>query len=302
MAQGRPQRGPMERLVRLTAVLSEAGESGVAAEKLMAVAGFDGDAAADQLARELAHLRRHGWQIDNVAPVGMPAVWRLRVGDSRLRLRLDDRHQAALQRAVLMADRHDLVERLGLPPTSQPPEVDASVQQSELGGALGVILRAVQQRAVLRFRYGGKVRVLHPASVKHQNSQWYLSAREDGADEIKHFVVGRMSQVSADEPRTADRVEPVGRLALHPLRWQVDPPLEVVLEVAQEFVPDVVRWLQEPSAHREVAPGVEHLTYVVTNRSAMRSRLYLLGERVRIVGPDEFRAELIAELSEMAGV
>ena len=292
----------MERLVRLTAVLSEADGSGVPAEKLMAVAGFDGEDAADQLAREFRHLRDHGWQIDNLAEAGAEGVWRLRTGDSRLRLRLDDRQQAALQRAVLLADRHDLVERLGLPSTTQPPEIDADLQQTPLGGALAVVLRAVQQRALLRFRYGGKDRVLHPASVKHQNGQWYLSGREDGAEEIKHFVVGRMSLVAADEPRTADRVEPVGRLALHPLRWEVDPPLEVVLEVVQEFVPDVVRWLQQPSAQSEVAPGVEHLTYVVTNRSAMRSRLYLLGERVRIVGPDEFRDELVSELSEMAGV
>lgn len=292
----------MERLIRLMAVLSEAGEIGVPASRLCAVAGFDGEEAADQLTREFRHLREHGWQIDNLAEAGAEGVWRLRTGDSRLRLRLDDRQQAALQRAVLLADRHDLVERLGLPSTTQPPEIDADLQQTPLGGALAVVLRAVQQHALLRFRYGGKDRVLHPASVKHQNGQWYLSGREDGVEEIKHFVVGRMSLVAADEPRTADRVEPVGRLALHPLRWEVDPPLEVVLEVAQEFVPDAVRWLQQPSAQSEVASGVEHLTYVVTNRSAMRSRLYLLGERVRIVGPDEFRAELIAELSEIAGV
>jgi hypothetical protein len=38
------------------------------------------------------------------------------------------------------------------------------------------------------------------------------------------------------------------------------------------------------------------MTYVVTNRSVFRWRVYELGTRVRIVAPDDVRAEMLAEL------
>jgi len=302
MARGRDQREPMERLVRLMAVLSEAGEAGVPGTRLVEVAAFTGVDAADQLAREFRHLRMQGWQIDNIGQPGAGAMWRLKTGDSRLRLRLGDRQQAALQRAVLLADRHDLARRLGLPEGAARPDVDASLRHPAAVPGLAAAMGAVQHRAVLRFRYHGKERVVHPASVRYQNNQWYLSGREEGGDDLKHFVVARMGAVSVGEPGTAARVEPVRRLALHPLRWEVDPPVEVTIRVEEDYVPDVVRWLQAPDSERVAGDGARLLTYVVTNRAAMRARLYMLGERVRVVGPEEFREELIAELTAMAGV
>lgn len=292
--------------MRLMAVLSEAGEAGVPGARLAQVAGFTGADAADQLAREFRHLRQQGWQIDNIGEPGQGAVWRLRTGDSRLRLRLDDRQQAALQRAVLLADRADLARRLGLPLESARPDVEARLRHPAVVPALGVVMRALQHRAVLRFRYHGKDRVVHPASVRHQNNQWYLSGREEGADgpdtDVKHFVVARMSGAVTGEPGSAERVEPVQRLTLHPLRWQVDPPVEVTVEVAADYLPDVVRWLERPASQQVAPDGSHRLTYVVTHRAAMRARLYMLGERVRVVGPAQFREEMVAELTSMAGL
>lgn len=288
--------------MRLMAVLSEAGDAGVAGGRLVEVAGFTGDDAADQLAREFRHLRKQGWQIDNVGAPGRGAIWRLKTGDNRLRLRLGDRQQAALQRAVLLADRVDLANQLGLPADATLPDVEARLRHPARLPGLAAVMRAIQHRALVRFRYNGKDRILHPASVRHQNNQWYLSGREDGTDDIKHFVVARMSAVAVAEAGTADRVAPVRRLTLHPLSWEMDPPIEVTLEVAEEYVPDVVRWLEQPRGAVVTDDGLHRLTYVVTHRAAMRARLYMLGERVTVVGPDEFRTEVVAELSSIAGV
>ena len=38
------------------------------------------------------------------------------------------------------------------------------------------------------------------------------------------------------------------------------------------------------------------LTYVVTHRRVFRYRLYELGTRVRLLGPDDVRDEMLAEL------
>ena len=43
------------------------------------------------------------------------------------------------------------------------------------------------------------------------------------------------------------------------------------------------------------------MTYVVTHRRVFRNRLYELGTRVRVVSPDEVRAEILAELTALAG-
>jgi hypothetical protein len=43
------------------------------------------------------------------------------------------------------------------------------------------------------------------------------------------------------------------------------------------------------------------MTYVVTNCRIFRYRLYELGTRVRVVGPDDVRAEILAELATFEG-
>ena len=297
---GRDQRGPMERLVRLAAVLKAAGADGVSADKLLRAGEYAGDHAPDLLGRDLRHLRDQGWQIDTLSAQGDGGRYRMVTVDNRLRVRLTPEQQTALQRAVLLADRADLVERLGLPASEQPSEVGAALAPGAHDERLSAALRAVRHRAVLRFRYGGKDRVVHPESVRAQNEQWYLRGVEDGDDVLKAFVVARMSAVTSDPPGTARTVDAEPGLDLHPMRFQVDPPIEVTLETTTEHQPDVRRWLGEPLRTTADGDRVE-MTYEVTNRAAMRCRLYELGPRVTLVGPEEFRDELLAELAVAGG-
>lgn len=296
--RGRGQREPMERLVRLMAVLSAAGPAGVGRDDLIAVAGFGEGDPVSQLNRDFAHLRAQGWQIDNIAAPGDPARYRLVRGDNRLRLRLTPGQQAALQRAALLADRAELVAKLGLPAASRTVEVAADVLLEGHGDELDTVVDAVRERRLLHLRYKGRDRTVHPGTVRHQNGQWYLTAEEDGV--VKSFVVARMSEVRSEAPGTAHRVAG-GPLTLHPLRWEVDPPVDVVLRTPQEYVADVERWLLAPSSIT-VRDGVATMTYRCTNRAALRQRLYMLGTRVELVGPDDVRAEMLEELRDMAGV
>ncbi len=296
---GGKQRIPMERLVRLVSVLQRAGTRGVPATNLADIAGFDGDDPISQLGREFRHLRALGWQIDNIGAEGEAGVYRMTSVDNRLRLKLTADQQAALLRAVLLANRDDLVERLGLEASSHPPEVVAAVP---VGGddALTAVTQALRLGCVLRFRYNGSLRVVHPDSVRTQNGKWYLRGHEDGSDLVKAFVVSRMSEVSADVPGTAVRTETRRHAGLHPMSWEVDPPVEVTLRSPTEYAPDVRRWLGEP-ARETGSDGVTELVYVVTHRAALRSRIYELGPRVEVVGPASIRDEIIAELAFMAG-
>src|SRR5262245_38606146 len=104
----------MERLVRMAAVLHNAAEDGVLAEKLAEVAGFREESRNEQLAREVRHLNRQGWQIDNIAPDGETARYRMRSVDNRLRVALSPAQQRELRRAVLLVNRGNLADQLGL--------------------------------------------------------------------------------------------------------------------------------------------------------------------------------------------
>lgn len=296
---GRDQRAPMERLVRIAAVLHAHGDRGVDGAELMAVAGFDGADAGSQLARELKHLRNQGWVIDSVGGEGDAGRYRMVTVDNRLTVRLDAAQQAALRKAVLLADRGDLARRLALPEAARPAEVTPHVPVAGHDEDLSVVMRAVARRALLTFTYKGTTRTVHPGSVRSANGTWYLRGREDGDEDLKWFVVSRMSDVDADAPGTADRIEQVRHPGLHPMTWEIDPPIEATLRTTEDYRADVERWLGEPVA---VETAADHLLmrYVVTHRAAFRARLYELGRRVALEGPEEIRAEVLAELRRMA--
>ncbi|MEQ6901334.1 WYL domain-containing protein [Nocardioides sp. YIM 152588] len=307
---GRDQRGPMERLVRIAAVLRAAGPAGVHRDRLLALAGFDGKDAASQLARELRHLTNQGWQIDNLAEAGEDAVYAMTTVDNRLRVRLTPEQQTQLRRAVLLADRDDLVTRLGLPRDARPAEVAAQVSPAaeELDAAVAVVVPAVRDRAVLRFGYKGLPRVVHPESVQARNGTWYLRGIEDAALDaggpVKTFVVTRMVDPEAGPAGSARPVPSVRHAGLHPMTWEIDPPVEVALRTSLAFEPDVRRWLGDPIEIEDdggAAWGVR-MTYRVTNRAALRDRLNELGRRVRIEGPEEVRREVLDALAVAAGL
>ena len=301
MPGGRSQREPMERLVRIATALHHAGRVGAEAKQLIRVAGFEGDKdAISALGRELRHLRSLGWEIENLGGAGASGRYQMTTVDNRLRVRLTASQQAALLRAVLLADRDDLAARLGLAAKDRPPEVAATVPTSGHDRALTTVVNSVRMRQLLRFRYKGAERVAHPESVRAQNNKWYLGGREHGTDKVKWFVVSRMSEISADAPGTAERLRTARHTGLHPMTWQVDPPVDVTLRVAADYVPDVRRWLDAPASQAEF-DGVVEMVYRVTNRAALRCRLYELGPRVDLVGPADVRQELLDELSEMAG-
>lgn len=299
------QRGAMERLVRLMSVLSQAGDDGVSATALCRVGGFGQADPISQLTRELRYLRAQGWQIENITGESDETRYRMVKGDNRLRVALTPAQRAALQRAALLADRDDLVTALGLDDDARPVEVSrvsAHTAVSGPGQSFDVVVGAVRRNALLRFRYKGKARVVHPASVLRTNGTWYLTGLEEGGEVTKLFVLSRMSDVGADAPGTAEPVAPEQRRSLHPMHWPVDPPTEVTVRCRGEYLPDLHRWLSAPRDQREVGDGWWELDYVVTHREALRSRLQALGTRVVLVGPDDVREELLSQLREMAGI
>ncbi|MGQ0466153.1 MAG: helix-turn-helix transcriptional regulator [Sporichthyaceae bacterium] len=300
MPPGRDQVKAMERLARILAVLDDAGDAGVSARRLIEIAEYGGDNEADLLGKDLKHLGSQGWDIKRISPVGVEGRYRMTSGDNRLKVKLTDAQRAALQRAVILANRADLAKRLGVEAGSLPAGIGVDVVPQAESAELSLSHSAVRLRSRIRFSYKGIARVVHPGAVRFQNYKWYLSGAEDGSGQVKNFVVAGMSEVSLDKPGTAQPVAVAERLRLHPLLWNVDEPTPATVRTTPEFVPDVVRWLNEPDS-QNAHDGVVDLHYTVTHRAAFRSRIYVLGGRVGIVDGGAVAEDVVGELRRMVG-
>lgn len=285
---GRDQAAPMERLVRLIGVLNQHKRGAPVDLLLKAVAPEDASDAARRkaLSRDLDHLNHLGYDIRNVAEPGADGLYVMQARDNRLQVHLTPVQRGELLRAALAAGLEGMSAHLGEPTGSAAPPST---------GHLDLVQRATTRHCRLRFEYKGEPRLVHPVRVHSGPSGWYLAGREDGQDVVKEFVVSRMSDVSLDAPGTADVVEEASRPSLDPLSWEQDPPTEVELEVPAEhrlLVENLLGRAEDVTEH----DGTLRLTYVVTNRAVFRWRVYELGTRVRLLGPEDVRRELVDEL------
>ena len=298
---GRDQLAPMERVIRLITVLA-ARTTPVPTEELVQVGGYgsdDPDDAKRMLGRDLSQLNRTGWDIRNVAPPGEAGRWQLHARDNRLQVRLTPAQRLELARAARAAGRPGLRGPLGAgPETAEARRADGPVVLADdeaTSATLSAALRAVSRHCLVRFTYKDVERVAHPWAVHPGPSGWYLRAREVGSETVKEFVVSRISDLVLDRPGTAELPAGAPRPQLDPLRWQVDPPLTAVVETSPEHRAQVEHLLGEARTADERDDRLR-LEYEVTHRGPFRWRLYELGPRVRLVGPDALRAEVAAEL------
>ena len=295
---GREQAAPMERLVRLIGVLNQ--HSGGAPVELLlkAVAPEEaGDEARRRmLSRDVEHLNNLGYDIRNVAEPGTDGVYVMRARDNRLQVHLTSEQRGELLRAAIAAGLEGMNAHLGTGDAQ-------GGRRAPTTGHLDLVQRGTTRHCLIHFDYKGEPRVVHPARVHSGPSGWYLSGREDRAGSpivagnpiVKEFVVSRMSEVSLDAPGTADAVEEAPRPSLDPLTWLQDPSTDVVVEVPVEHRL-LVENLLGTAADVTEGDGALLMTYAVTNRSVFRWRIYELGTRVRVRGPEDVRREMLAEL------
>lgn len=292
---GRDQSAPMERLVRLIGALNQH-RKGAPVDLLLKVVAAEGtdDARRRMLSRDIEHLNNLGYDIRNVAEPGADGVYVMRARDNRLQVHLTPEQRGELLRAAIAAGLEGISAHLAGDGQPDAPTIPSS-------GHLDLVQRGTTRHCRVRFEYKGEPRVVHPARVHSGPSGWYLSGREEGQEVVKEFVVSRMSDVSLDPPGTAEIVDETPRPSLDPLSWLQDPPADVVVEMPAEHRLLVENLLGQPRELTEDENTVR-MTYVVTNRAVFRWRVYELGTRVRVLGPEDVRREMLAELeSFLAG-
>ena len=303
-APGRDQSGPMERLVRLIGALTKHPKGASLSVMLTALGSPDHtpEARRRMLTRDIEALNQLGYDVRNVAEPGADGVYVMRARDNRLQVLLTPEQRGELLRAAIAAGLDHLGGHLGATPTVPAAQSSDPGQSSDSApSTLDLVQRGTTRHCRIRFTYKGEARLVHPGQVHSGPSGWYLRGREEGGDPpglVKEFVVSRMSEVSLDDPGTAEVLDEVSRPAMDPLSWRADAPTEVVLRVAVEHRLLVENLLGAAADVREDA-GELLMTYVVTNRSVFRWRVYELGTRVRVVSPDDVREEMLTELQAM---
>ena len=270
----------MERLLRILLALSTR-ERGIPAHRLAEIAGHATDEnGLTKLRRDIRQLREDGgWDIESVGGEGESGRYLLQARDNRMALLLTPGERAALQQAALAAD----------------------VAVAEPSPRLAALERAVERHCLARFSYRHKRRRVHPHTLHNGPSGWMLRGREVESDMIKEYVVERISgAVSIDDPGSAEVPDSIPRHSFDPLTWVVDPPEDVLVATPVEHAEEVVGMLTGAVEHSREDRQVI-LTVPVTHRAAFRSRIFELGERVRLVGSSANRDELIMVLRVAAG-
>jgi predicted DNA-binding transcriptional regulator YafY len=286
----------MERLTQILSMLSGADKHTMAADDLLAAIPYGGTTTLnqrDQLRRDIAHLENLGWQIANVAGEGEMARYRLTAVDNRLRVEFTVAQRAELLRAASAASLAELFDDLG--DENGAVSDDLQVVADRAGSELALVQRAVAGHCLLRFTYRDKPRVVHPHALHARTGGWYLTANEDGVGEAKTFVVARMSDVRIDAPGTALVPHRAARPQLDPVTWAIDEPVTVTVRTTQEHRRHVEALLGQAQDAKHEGPDVV-MRIPVTHRVAFRRRVYELGSRVVVIGPDLVRDEMRTEL------
>jgi predicted DNA-binding transcriptional regulator YafY len=293
---GRPAEPALQRLLELMAVLDDAGPRGVLLTDLMARFGVQEDA----IGKDRRHLSRLGWHIETREDNRGPAASKrhryfLRRVDTRLAVRLTAEERAELHRVLLLLERpklRDLIPVDGTP--AAPPRVRAL--PAAASSTLGDVMTALRDHCTVSFVYSGQQRRVVPLRAVSRPEGWFLVGLEDGAGVSKMFGVDRMSAVHLDLPGSAPPPPHPPFGSQDAIRWLVHEPQEVTLRILAEHRPDAVALLGPP-----VAEAGELRTFVTTNRSAFRARVYELLDKVAGVPDEVFRAYLLEDLDSTLG-
>lgn len=302
---GRDQGEALLRLVRILTLLANSAPHWVNRDHIIESAGYGAEDIGDkrdQLRRDLGHLRRLGWRIDSDGGAGDHTRLRLIDQDPRLATLLTPAQVSQLRRAARAGGIDP--DELGLPSRSatsgatewNAADVRVSLRTSD-AFLLETALHALQHRCLLHVTYSDRQRVLQVDRVfQTSTGRWRIVARE--GSEQKQFRLDRFQEMRADRPGTAGPVAP-DLSHPDPLEYPDGEPITAMVRVSAEHERQAIRELGRPLDRDERPDGVE-LRIRVVNRPLWRVRLYQLGERVTLLGPEELRDEVRAELRAFA--
>ena len=281
----------------MLAILDDAGDDGIPAADLATRVGFIGepDSQREMLKRDINALVGQGWQIENSADRGMPAVYRLRRGDPRVRLAFTSQERREFDRAARLAG----VDTARVSESVAEVPLHVAIRRAP-AFTLERLLHAHEYRCLIRFGYRDKDRTVASDAVRIESGHWYLVGREQGADAPKFFRLDRMGEVSLDPPGTAGEAVDWPELTANPLLFRDGPEVTAVVAVHPDYRGTTERALGSAISVRREGMELVLDIPVVSHKTFLR-RLLELDVRVRLLGPESLRAELRDALVPFVG-
>ena len=170
---------------------------------------------------------------------------------------------------------------------------------------LPTLWAAVANRREATFTYRSRVRVAHPYGLIARNGFWYLVAFDTARDMQVTYRVDRIEgDVALGDDNAFER--PVDfDLAT---AYQRDPKFfpgsendEAIVRLDPRIAPSVIRELGDDCVQAVRTDGFVDVSVPCGNRVAFKSWLYAMVDRAVVIGPENIRAEIISDLTQMAG-
>lgn len=174
--------------------------------------------------------------------------------------------------------------------------------QSQL---LPTLWQAVEEQAVASFSYRGKNRAVQPYGLLARNGFWYLIAHDVERDMQVTYRVDRIeSDITCGEPGAFSR--PAGFDVLNAFERDAKQFEQGANEVAvvrldNRVAPAAIRELGDDAIVARRADGSVDVEVACGNRTAFKAWLYAMVDRAEVIGPENIRQEIIADLRRMAG-
>lgn len=294
---GRSSSPALRRLIAMLALLNDAGDDGLPAAEFVQRIGYVGEPASqrEMLKRDINALVGQGWQIDNTAPAGHPAVYRLRRGDPRVRLTFTGAERREFDRAAQLAG----VNIARAAESVATADLQVAVRRAP-AFTLERLLHAHEHRCLIHFPYRDKHRTVASDAIRIESGQWYLVGREQGSEQPKYFRLDRMGEVSLDPPGTAGSAHDWPELTANPLSFRDGPEVTAVVLVHPDFRSTTERALGPATSVRRMDDELVLEIPVISHTTFLR-RLCELDTRVRLLGPESLRQELRSALEPFVG-
>ncbi|MDQ1247775.1 MAG: proteasome accessory factor, partial [Actinomycetota bacterium] len=252
----------------------------------------------EMLKRDLRQLERQGWRITNIAGAGDPARYRLESGDPRVQLYFDGPQRAEFERVAALAGV--ATAAVSASTTGQDAAVRLSVTRAP-AYALALATHGHEHRCLLHFRYRDKQRTVSSDAIWVNQRRWYIVGREEVAGlapeqwPSKQFRLDRVEELQLDRPGSAGPAVGTPHLNVDPLTFADGEPITAVVAVHPDHRGFAERLLGSAAAVDRDGDQMV-LSIPVVSHATFRHRLYELGTRVRLIGPESLRAEVRADL------
>jgi proteasome accessory factor B len=304
----------LERLTNLLVLLRETAEPLTLEEIATRLGVYRDDAGRVRRAmfeRDKAVLAEAGYVLERVVLQGEHAgatAYRVDTAHSELPeldLTPEERRALALALAVvrLAGDSSGAAGKLGAPgAAADGGGLLVSLPEPEI---LPAVHRAVSERRVLRARYGGRDRTLHPYGAVLRDGFWYLVAREEGTEQDwKVFRVDRLEVLLETGPPDGFR-PPEGFRAADALPRDfkaVGDGGPVTAEVAVDAIRAhrVMRDLGDEAVVGRRADGSVVVRVPATNLPVFRGWVLGMLDHAEVLGPPEVREHLRTWLAAVA--